>query len=341
MRQARRDAGGIGLPAFCRERPQNQTARPGRGKEKAMDWTELIIEVPVEAADTAADIANMAVPYGIYVEDYSDLEEGAREIAHIDLIDEELLQKDRTHARIHIYISAEDNPAEALAYLEAQLDAVGVPHTLTSSQISESDWADNWKQFFKCTEVGEKLVIRPSWETYTGGPDRTVLDLDPGAAFGTGTHATTRLCLELLEQYAGPGRRMLDIGCGSGILSIAAALLGCEEALGVDIDPLAVKVAKENAARNHMEGRTAYLCGDLADKVEGEYDILCANIVADVIIRLAPDAGKYLTADGVFICSGIIDIRAAEVEEALAAAGFSIVEVQEQDNWRAYAAKRA
>ena len=305
-----------------------------------MNWTELVVEVPLEKADTAADIANMAVPYGIYIEDYSDLEQGALEIAHIDLIDEELLQKDRANVRIHIYISEEENAAEALAYLEAQLDASGVPHVLTTGRIADSDWADNWKQFFKCTEVGEKLVIRPSWEEYTGGPGRTVLDLDPGAAFGTGTHATTRLCLELLERYAGPGKRMLDIGCGSGILSIAAALLGCEKAVGVDIDPLAVKVSKENAGRNRVEDRTAYLCGDLAVEVEGRYDILCANIVADVIIRLAPDAGSYLTEDGVFICSGIIDIRADEVEAALGENGYAIVEMLEQDNWRAYAARK-
>ena len=282
-----------------------------------MNWTELIIRTPVEQADTAASIANMTVPYGIYIEDYSDLEQGAREIAHIDLIDEALLQKDRNEVLIHIYISQEDNAAEALAYLQARLDAAGVIHALEQSQVQESDWADNWKQFFKCTEVGEKLVIRPSWETYAGGPGRTVLDIDPGAAFGTGTHATTRLCLELLERYAAPGRTMLDIGCGSGILSIAAALLGCERIVGVDIDPLAVKVSKDNAARNHVEDRTAYLCGDLAQQVEGRYDILCANIVADVIIRLTPDAESYLAAGGVFICSGIIDIRADEVEAAL------------------------
>lgn len=305
-----------------------------------MNWTELIIEVPVEQADAAADIANMAVPYGVYIEDYSDLEQGAREIAHIDLIDEELLGKDRTRAKIHIYISEEDNAAEALAYLQARLDAAGLAHTLSASQVAESDWADNWKQFFKCTEVGNKLVIRPSWEAYTGGPGRTVLNLDPGAAFGTGTHATTRLCLTLLERYAAPGRTMLDIGCGSGILSITAALLGCDRAVGVDIDPLAVKVSKDNAARNHVENRTAYLCGDLAAKVEGRYDILCANIVADVIIRLTPDAEKYLAEGGVFICSGVIDIRAAEVEAALRAQGYEIVEALEQENWRAYAARK-
>ena len=305
-----------------------------------MNWTELVVEVPVEQAETAADIANMAVPYGVYIEDYSDLEQGAREIAHIDLIDQELLEKDRTRAKIHIYISQEDNAAEALAYLRARLDTAGLSHTLSTAQVAESDWADNWKQFFKCTEVGEKLVIRPSWEVYEGGSGRTVLDLDPGAAFGTGTHATTRLCLELLEQYAAPGKTMLDIGCGSGILSIAAALLGCEKAVGVDIDPLAVKVSKDNAARNRVQDRTAYLCGDLAAQVEGRYDILCANIVADVIIRLTPDAERYLADGGIFICSGVIDIRAAEVEEALRSCGYQVVAMRERDNWRAYAARR-
>ena len=190
------------------------------------DWTELTITVPTEKVDIATDIANMVVPYGVYIEDYSNLEEAAWEIAHIDLIDEELLARDRTKAIIHIYISPEENPAEALAFLSERLTAEGIEHTLGSSQVCEDDWANNWKKYFKPLPVGEKLIISPTWEPATETEGRAVLSIDPGMAFGTGGHDTTRLVLETLEKYITPGVDVLDVGCGSGILSIAALLLG-------------------------------------------------------------------------------------------------------------------
>ncbi len=306
-----------------------------------MDWFEILITVPAAQIETAGAIANMTVPYGIYIEDYSDLEQGAREIAHIDLIDEELLAKNREESVIHIYLSPEARPDEALAFLQERLTAAGIPFTLSTGSVKESDWADNWKQFFKVTEIGERLVIRPTWEEYTSDGDRTVLSIDPGAAFGTGTHATTRICLELLDKYIKDGDRMLDVGCGSGILSIAALLLGAKQAVGVDIDPLAVKVAGENAALNHVDDRAEYICGNLADRVEGKYNLICANIVADIVMALTPDTGRFLAEDGVFICSGIIDLRGAEVEDCLRQNGFEILEMVERENWRAYAARKA
>lgn len=306
-----------------------------------LDWFEILIHVPTAYIEQAESIANMTVPYGIYTEDYSDLERGAKEIAHIDLIDEELLAKDRNTAVIHIYISPEANSAEALAYLEERLSAEKVPFELTTGAVKESDWANNWKQFFHVTEIGEKLVICPSWEQYIGNGNRAVLNIDPGAAFGTGTHATTRMCLELLERYVTPESEMLDVGSGSGILSIAALLLGAKRAVGVDIDPLAVKVATENARLNRVDGRAAYRCGDLTHEVSGSFDVICANIVADVVMLLTPDVRRFLNRGGVFICSGIIDIRADEVEACLAENGFEIAEAAELENWRAYAVKIA
>lgn len=305
-----------------------------------MDWFEILITVPAGQTETAGAIANMTVPYGIYIEDYSDLEKGAREIAHIDLIDEALLAKNREESVIHIYLSPEANTAEALSFLQERLTAAGVPFTLSTGSVRESDWADNWKQFFKVTEIGQRLVIRPTWEEYVPDGSREVLHIDPGAAFGTGTHATTRICLELLEKYIKDGDRMLDIGCGSGILSIAALLLGAGRAVGVDIDPLAVKVAAENSVLNKVDDRAAYICGNLADRVEGTYNLICANIVADVVMALTPDAGRFLAEDGVFLCSGIIDLRGEEVENCLAQNGFEIIEMIERENWRAYAARK-
>lgn len=303
-----------------------------------MDWTEIKINVPLEFTDTAAAIANMTVPYGIYIEDYSDLEQKAQEIAHIDLIDEQLIAKDRKHSVIHIYISECDNAAEALTFLKERFNAEGIDFEIESDGVNDSDWNENWKKYFHTAEMGEKLVIVPSWEEYKG-TGRTILHIDPGAAFGTGTHATTSLCLELLEKYTSCGKKMLDIGCGSGILSIASVLLGAESALGIDIDAQSVKTAKENAVINGVDGKIEYIVGDLADKVTGKYDIICANIVADVIIKLLADVKRFMAEDGVLIVSGIIDLREKDVLAAAEKYGFTVFEGRERENWRAFVLK--
>lgn len=305
-----------------------------------MDWTEIKIKVKLEDTEVASAIANMVVPYGIYVEDYSELEKDALEIAHIDLIDEDLVNKDRTVSIIHIYISDEENPLESVEYLKERYSAVGIQCEILTDSISEAEWADNWKKFFKVTEIGEKLVIRPSWESYYNKEGRLVLSIDPGAAFGTGTHATTKMCLELLEKYVNKNSTMLDIGSGSGILSIAAALLGAKKVDGVDIDPVAVKVARENAEINNVDDRLSFILGDLCDKISGKYDIVCANIVADVIISLLADVQNYMNPNGYFMCSGIIDIREDDVKSAFQKYGFEIIDDLSCENWRAFVLKR-
>lgn len=300
------------------------------------NWTEIKIEIPARDADRAGDIANMVVPYGIYMEDYSHLEEEAREIAHIDLIDEELLRKDRDKAVIHVYISPEENPAEAVSFLGERYRAAGIPFEITQDTCAEEDWINNWKKYFKPMPVGEKLLIRPLWEEDYDPQGRTVLHLEPGLAFGTGTHETTRLCLELLEKYVAPGVDFLDMGCGSGILSVAALALGAKAAVGVDIDPLAVKTAVENARVNGVEGRFTGICGNLAQKVTGKFQVAAANIVADIVILLSQDAPRFLYPDSVYIVSGIIDSREADVLEALAGR-FTILERREERGWVAMA----
>ncbi len=304
-----------------------------------MNWTEITVSVAKEDTDAAAAIANMTVPYGIYIEDYSDLEQNAWDIAHIDLIDEELIAKDRTNSIIHIYISECDNAAEALEFLKERLHASKISFEVGSIGVDDSDWNENWKKYFHATEIGKKLAIVPSWESYENNEGRSVLNIDPGAAFGTGTHATTSLCLELLENYINDDTKMLDIGCGSGILAIASVLLGAESALGVDIDAQSVKTARENAEINNMSEKTEFIVGDLADKVSGKYGVVCANIVADVIIKLLPDVGIFMEENGVLIISGIIDIRKEDVLAAVRENGFSIVEERYRENWCAYVLK--
>lgn len=298
-----------------------------------MNWTEILITIPVRLVDLASDICTMVVPYGFYIEDYSELEKDALEIAHIDLIDEELVAKQRDKAIIHIYIDPENNPKEAIDYLEYRFAAEGIEYEIDTAGISEEDWANNWKKYFKPTEIGEKLLILPEWET-APKTDRKILKIDPGAAFGTGTHPTTKLCLSVIQDAILGGEEVLDIGTGSGILSIASLLLGAKSCFGVDIDPLAVKTAKENGAKNDFyEPEYTMVAGDLADKVSGKYDICIANIVADVIIRLCDNITEYIKPNGLFITSGIIDTRAQEVRETIEKTGFDIVEVYEEKGW--------
>ena len=184
--------------------------------------------------------------------------------------------------------------------------------------------------------MGQRLAVCPSWENYENRENRTVLQIDPGAAFGTGTHATTSLCLGVLEEVTKVGDTVLDIGTGSGILAIASVLLGAESAIGVDIDAQSVKTAKENAEINKVDCKTEFVVGDLADKISGKYNIVCANIVADVIIRLFQNVADYMAEGAKLIISGIIDIRADEVENAAIENGFKIEKMLDRDNWRAY-----
>ncbi|MBQ9414313.1 MAG: 50S ribosomal protein L11 methyltransferase [Clostridia bacterium] len=297
-------------------------------------WTEITIAVPVADTDRASDIANMVVPYGIYIEDYSDLETGAREIAHIDLIDEDLLQKDRSHSLIHLYLEPDENPAESIAFLRERLSACGIENEVMTAAIHEADWANGWKQYFKPLPIGKRLLICPTWEQPPPDNDRVVLSIDPGMAFGTGGHETTRMVLEALETVIAPNTTFLDVGTGSGILSIAALLLGARSALGIDIDELAVKTAIENGALNGFAPPTLVMRqGDLAKDVTGQYDVVAANIVADAIIALSPAVRPLVKPGGVYLVSGIIDTREAEVLDALKQSRFAVETRFENRSW--------
>jgi len=300
------------------------------------NWTEIKITVPAEHAETASSIANMVVPYGIYIEDYRDLEAQALEIAHIDLIDEALLEKDRSTVIIHVYIGPEEIPVEAVSFLKERFESEGVRHKIDMVGCREEDWMNNWKKYFKPIPVGEKLLIRPVWEKEYEAGGRTVLNLEPGIAFGTGTHETTRLCMELIEKYLKPGSDFLDMGCGSGILSVAALLLGADSAVGVDIDPLAVKTAVENAKLNLMENRFEAVCGNLIEKVRGKFNMIAANIVADVVIILSKDTPRYMYEDSIFIISGVVDIREQDVLIEVTKQ-FEVMERREEKGWIAMA----
>lgn len=297
-----------------------------------MEWKDISITVPKEQADTAEAIATGIAGGGIYIEDYSDLEQQVEAIAHVDLIEQELRDKDRNTVIVHLYLSPDENPAEVLELLRQRLLASELDAELAVTGIEEDDWENGWKAFYHAMELGSRLAVCPSWESYDK-PGRAVLRLDPGMAFGTGTHETTALCLRALDELVHGGERMLDIGTGSGILAIAALLLGAKEADGVDIDPMCVRTAGENAERNGVADRFRVRVGNLSDQASGRYQIITANIVANAIISLAPSVPALLDAGGVFIASGIIDEREEEVAAAIAAAGLAVREIRRDNGW--------
>lgn len=301
-------------------------------------WTEIKIAVNADDIDKASDIANVVVPYGIYIEDYRSLEQEVEEIAHIDLIDEDLLKKDRNKAYVHIYLEPDVQPSEAVAFLSERYNAEGIEHNIELLDCAEEDWRNNWKKYFNPIPVGEKLLIRPSWRDDYDAGSRKVLSIDPGLAFGTGGHETTRLCLEMCEKYLKDGDSVLDVGCGSGILGIATLLLGAKDAVGVDIDEVAVRTAKENAAINGVGDRFTAICGSFTDKVEGKYDIVLANIVADAIMFLSEGIKDFMKDDAVYVMSGIIDTRAEEVKMSVSR-HFDIIEEHLENGWACFAAK--
>lgn len=296
-----------------------------------MEWTDLKISSPRVYADTVEAIATGISGGGIYIEDYADLETQVQQIAHVDLIEQDLLDKDRNTVIVHMYLAPDENPAEIVELLNSRLIAAGVTYSLAMEGVEQEEWETAWKKYYHAMEIGNRLAICPSWEEYQG--DRAVIRLDPGMAFGTGTHETTSLCLTQLDKLIKGGERMLDIGTGSGILAIGALLLGAAEAEGVDIDPMCVRTAGENAALNGVQDRLKVLVGDLSDKASGKYNVITANIVAAAIISLVPHVPALLAEGATFIASGIIDTRKDEVITAVEAAGLRVDQILEKNGW--------
>ena len=304
-----------------------------------MEWTDIRLTVSKADAEAAEAVATMIAEGGIYIEDYSDIEEQVEQIAHVDLIEQELLDKPRDTVIIHMYLEPGDSPVETLALIAARMEAAGIPYTSETEGVEQEDWRNGWRKYYHPMDVGQRLAVVPSWQDYE--TSRVKLILDPGLAFGTGGHETTNLCLEVLDERVRGGERVLDIGTGSGILAIAALKLGAAVAEGVDIDPVAVRTAGENAALNGVADKLTVLVGDLSDKASGRYDIITANIVANAIMALAPAVPGLMADDAVFIASGIIDSRKDEVIAALEAAGLAVLEVKEKRGWECIVCKKA
>ena len=301
------------------------------------DWVQIKLTVSLDDLYTAQAIMGM-IDLNLQIEDYSDID---LKTCYGDLIDESILNADKTIAAVSVYIPAERSVTDALAFIKDRLNESGIDGKIELVGVNEEDWATSWKAFYHTTRIGKKMVIVPMWEEYEEKDGDVVIRMDPGMAFGTGTHETTRLVIELLEKYTVPGCRMLDVGCGSGILAICASKLGAELCRAYDIDPVAVRVAKENI---EISGQTNISCeqSDLLRQVDisdGKYDLITANIVADIIIRMAPDVEAYMNDGATLLASGIITERAEEVVSALEACGLDVVDRIDDNGWCALVVK--
>ena len=303
------------------------------------DWTQIKVTVALEHLDTAMAVMSV-LDSNLMVEDYSDID---LKTCYGDLIDESILNADKSIASVSLFLPAEQNYAMAVSFIRERLAGEGIEPKIEIVGVNEEDWANSWKKYYNTLHIGKRIVIVPMWEEYEPKSDEIVVKMDPGMAFGTGSHETTRLVIELLEKYTKQGVRMLDVGTGSGILAICASKLGAGECRAYDIDPIAVKVANENIAES---GQTNVTCevSDLLRQVDlegGKYDLICANIVADIIIRMTPDVPKYMNDDCVLLCSGIIKERADDVIAVLNKYGLEVIERLDDNGWCALAVKKA
>ena len=304
-------------------------------------WVQIKVTADRKYLDSITAIMSM-VENSLLTEDYSDVEQELDGV-YGDLIDEELLSRDRTVCSVSAFIPGQKSPGESVGFIKERLGTLDIPAEVELHGVNEEDWADSWKKYYKPIKTGRKIVIVPKWEKYEPAEGEICVLMDPGMAFGTGTHETTRLCASLLEDFVNPGAKVLDVGCGSGILAICAAKLGAGNCFACDIDENAVRIAGENAILNSTPNvKTAV--SDLlrhVPEINGGYDVCCANIVADVIIRMAPDVGRFVSDSGVLIVSGIIVERADETLSALKAAGWKLVDERRENGWFAGALKKA
>ena len=302
-------------------------------------WTQLCVKVKSSDLDRTVSVMSM-LDNGLMIEDYSDFSLNGM---YGDLVDESILNADKEHAAVSLFVPSEKNLEEYVSFVRERLSALSIDADIELKGHNEQDWENSWKQYYAPIPLG-RITIVPAWQKdeYKLSEGEIPVYMDPGMAFGTGTHETTRLVINLLEKYASEGADVLDVGTGSGILAICASKLGAGKVFACDLDPVAVKVARENVSDSALDN--IEVCeSDLlrsVKKVDGGYDVIMANIVADIIMRLNPDIKEYMADDGVYIISGIIMPRADEVKASLDLHGFEIIECITENDWCAMAVKR-
>ncbi|MBR4622221.1 MAG: 50S ribosomal protein L11 methyltransferase [Ruminococcus sp.] len=314
-----------------------------------MNWTEVAVYTTTEGIDVLTGLLLGIGINGFVIKDAADFDEFLNnKTVNWDYIDDGLMGLKSCETTVTVYLPDNAQGAEMLNMLKSELLSLKARDVSGSfgrleyelKNVREEDWANNWKQYFKPMEIGDKLIVKPSWENIEDAGSKKILEIDPGSSFGTGQHNTTRLCLELIEKHLRDKDTVLDLGCGSGILSIGAMLLGASSACAVDIDENSVRIAAENAQKNNIpkELYTAYsgnIIDDesLCEKIGSGYDLVCANIVADVLIAMSPKFRSFVRPEGLLVISGIINSRKDEVLDVISAEGFELLEIKESEDW--------
>lgn len=302
-----------------------------------MEWQEITVKTEQEALEAVADVFYQLGSGGVVIEDPQLLKRMASS-GQWDAYELPPGALEQVHPLVKGYFPVDAHLPGRLEKLKSAIAEIMArlgkkPGEITFLNVEEEDWANSWKAFFKPTAIGKRLVVRPTWESYTPREDELVLDLDPGMAFGTGGHATTSMCARFLEKFLTPGSKVMDVGTGTGILAMSAALLGAKDVLAMDFDPVAVRVAEENIRKNQLAGVIRVRQNDLLQGISEKADLIVANIIAAIIIRLFPQAREHLVPGGYLITSGIIGERKTEVEKAGLAQGFELLEETLEEDW--------
>lgn len=310
-----------------------------------MKWVEIQIKTTTEAEEIVANILYDLGVGGLAIEDLNDILYLNENEKDWDYIEPSLLKQGFEGVIIKGYFPESEKVIDKIELIKQSIEKTPKDNfgkalgEVTVSKVDEKDWAESWKKYYKPKKIGRKVVIKPTWEDYEKRDDDIVIELDPGMAFGTGTHETTSMCIKQLEKYLGANEIVFDVGCGSGILSIVAAKLGARKVVGIDIDELPVKVSKENIDLNKVEDIVDIKKGNLLSIAEGKADLIVSNIISEVIVDLVKDIKNYLRKDGIFISSGIILEKLPLVEDALKKEGFSILEIVKVNDWSSIVAK--
>jgi ribosomal protein L11 methyltransferase len=310
-----------------------------------MKWTEITIKTSTEAVEAITNILYEQNVGGVSIEDPKDFKFQKKNEYDWDFVEEEIFNSGYDGVIIKTYITEERDVTDDVELIKTKIHklkdfGIDIGEGLVElSQVDEEDWANEWKNYYKPTKIGKNIVVKPTWEEYEKEESDLIIELDPGMAFGTGTHETTSMCMVELEKYVNENSKVFDIGCGSGILAIAAAKLGAKEVLAVDLDEVAVTVSKENVKLNNVEDIVDVKHGNLMDVVNDKADIVVANIIADIIKILAKDVANFMKEDAVFISSGIIHAKVDEVKESLIENGFEIVNVESLGEWNVIVSK--